>query len=124
MFNNRRQSRDSAVIADIAAECGGRIFCAGYSLPLFSGLGLEVRASQDFLSAAGEGGLCFVENLPFEEWKTAEKIIAYRWNRLYPGDLRCVPLPGESRLFRLAGRTEFPGTSHEKITKEVYEKCG
>lgn len=124
LFNNRRQSRDSAVIADLIKSGGGRIFCDTYSLPLFSGYAPRVTACENFLSAAEENDICFVENRPQSEWESAQKIIVYHWNRLYPSDLRLFPLPENNARLRLSEREEFKGTSHEKITKEVYEKCG
>ena len=49
----------------------------------------------------------------------AEEVVLYHWNRTYPSDRRFpLPLAG----WTLARREEFSGSSHEKITKEVYRR--
>ena len=48
-----------------------------------------------------------------------EKIVLFRWNRHYPADAH-FQFPGK---WALTAREDFPGSSHEKITMEVYEKC-
>ena len=64
----------------------------------------------------------FAENIPSEEiLENTEKMVIYRWNRHYPSDIRWEPDLAELG-FALKETTEFPGTSHEKITREVYEK--
>ena len=45
-----------------------------------------------------------------------EQFIIYRWNRVYPTDVS-VEIGTE---WKLTETEEFPGFSHEKITKEVY----
>ena len=45
-----------------------------------------------------------------------EQFIIYRWNRVYPADVS-VEIGVE---WKLTETEEFPGFSHEKITKEVY----
>ena len=49
-----------------------------------------------------------------------EQVILYRWNRDYPADVRfTLDLSG----FRLRQRVDFAGSSHEKITEEIYTPC-
>jgi len=45
-----------------------------------------------------------------------EQFIIYRWNRVYPTDVS-VEIGTE---WKLTETEEFPGFSHEKITKEIY----
>ena len=52
-------------------------------------------------------------------WKDIEKIILYRWNRKYPADFR-FDINLEDSEWKLAETREFTGSSHEKITEEVY----
>lgn len=47
----------------------------------------------------------------------AEELVLYRWNRSYPGD---VTFPWPLTGWKLVETADFPGTSHEKITEEVY----
>ena len=48
-----------------------------------------------------------------------EKIILYRWNRVYPAD---VHFPIDFSGWKLVQAEEFAGSSHEKITEEIYER--
>ena len=48
--------------------------------------------------------------------KRIEQFIIYRWNRVYPADVS-VEIGTE---WKLTKTEEFPGFSHEKITKEIY----
>ena len=73
---------------------------------------------ESFLEKAGPGEPCFVEDrsvAPFAG--RVERVVLYRWDRAYPADLYWdLSLEG----WTLARREEFPGFSHEIITKEVY----
>ena len=76
-----------------------------------------VRA--DLLAEAGEARLwvsgATARQFPAEE--RVERVVLYRWDRAYPADLYWdLSLEG----WTLARREEFPGSSHEIITKEVY----
>ena len=115
-FNNRRQSRDSAVLEDIRRLMTGNLLIDSFSEKLIREAGipyvLPPETAEDF----------FVEDIPSDEilGKTS-KLVIYRWNRHYPSDVRWEPdLAGMG--FSLGETTEFPGTSHEKITREVYER--
>ena len=115
-FNGRRQSRDRAVCQDIVEMAGGRtIRMSERSLKLFEELAGVFCAG---LRASDEDELCFVEFEPAEKLaEHAEKVILYRWNRRYPADLYCfIPLENWTQIETL----EFPGNSHELITREVY----
>ena len=116
-FNGRSQSRDQAVLARaLQMAAGHKLWMAPESAPLFPGA--PVHAAVDFLDKAGPGDFCWVENRPLSPFAgKIEKLVCFRWNRRYPGDV-FLDLPLER--WRLAERMEFPGTSHEKITMEVY----
>ena len=49
------------------------------------------------------------------------RLIIYRWTRTYPFDVGIGFEPDEAG-FRLVSTDEFVGYSHEKITKDIYEK--
>lgn len=122
LFNRRRQSRDRRVVEDILRELGEkRLLVNGFSAPLFERAGDRIRVEDDPLAAAGREDVCFVENLPLAPWAAAiERLTVYRWNRVYPADMR-LDLALESG-WHLVAASEFPGFSHEKITKEIYER--
>lgn len=115
-FNNRRQSRDSAVLEDIRSQCAGKLLIDPFSEKLIREVEipyvLPPETAVDY----------FVEDIPAQEvLEKTSKIVIYRWNRHYPSDIRWEP-DLESMGFALKETTEFPGTSHEKITREVYAR--
>ncbi len=119
MFNNRRQSRDGAVCRRVL-ECvwGRNLWMNEYSSKLFDGA--DIKISSDFLMEARKGDFCFVENPDFLEYeKDFEKVIVYRWNRVYPADVRIDEDFLKKR--RLVSTFDFCGDSHDKITEEIYE---
>lgn len=115
-FNHRRQSRDSRIIDDIVAEAsGGCIEMDRYSEPLFSKTDANVKLVS---SPSGSTKLFFAERtVPLEHRDAIDKVILYRFNRSYPADT-FFELPLDE--FELIKSEEFSGSSHEKITKEVY----
>ena len=82
--------------------------------------GNTFRRRQDFLEQAGEGEYCFVENTGLQAVEAKiEKIIVFWWNRHYPSDRK---FDLDLSKWNKVSEEEFAGYSHEKITKEVYEK--
>ncbi len=121
LFNRRRQSQDRLLREDLLREAEGRtLWMNAYSAKQFKTLPETVRTAEDFLDQAGNGDLCFVEDRdPACYAGQLEGLIVYRWNRNYPADLFfTVPLED----WTLSRQAEFAGSSHEKITKEVYTK--
>ena len=120
-FNRRRQSRDRAVSADLLTQAGGHtLWVEPYSRPLFPQEAGNVRTAEEPWTQAGLEDLCFLELTgPSPALKRAERLILYRWNRHYPSDRKLL-LPPEG--WTLTSRTEFPGHSHDVITKEIYQR--
>lgn len=120
MFNNRRQSRDAAVVEKITELSKGSIlWMNSYSKKLFADSD-NICVSDTFLSECKENEFAFVENsalLPFEANIT--KLIVFRWNRDYPFD---VTLDINLDALKLTSSEKFAGNSHEEITMEVYVK--
>lgn len=114
LFNRRRCSRDRAVMDDILASFPPEVLCLSeYSAPLFAGARIVARPEE-----AGNGVL-FLEDMPLSPaLAQTEKLIVYRFDRVYPADVR-LTVPQE---FTLKESTEFSGYSHDKITREVYVK--
>lgn len=115
-FNKRRQSRDAAVLEDIRSQISGDLLIEPFSEKLIREAGISCvlppERAEDY----------FAEDIPTEEVLSAcSKVVIYRWNRHYPADVRWNPDLAE-RGFLLAETSEFPGKSHEKITREVYVK--
>ncbi len=124
MFNRRRQSRDSAVCGDILRECGGKkLYMNTYSGKLFGDVEEKnIRISEDFLKEAEEEDFCFIEDIQISGFENKIRtVILYQWNRRYPAD-RYFLLDLSDGSWELQRTEELKGSSHEKITKEVYER--
>lgn len=122
MFNRRRQSRDRILIAELLAHVGERrLVVSPYSAPLFPADTPNLTVADDPCAAADEASLAFVEDTdPLSRWDDVTELLVYRWNRVYPADRR---FQGDLTGFRLTETTEFVGSSHDKITKEVWKLC-
>ena len=120
MFNQRRQSRDRVLRDDVLVECNGeKLWMNSYSRKLFgSETDGQFEVDEDFLNKAADGEFCYVETDGLAEYENKiSKLVLYRWNRLYPAD---VYFEIDLSSWTLASTTEFAGSSHERITKEVW----
>ena len=120
MFNNRRQSRDRVLIDDMIKMVGDdKLYIAPYSESLFENKEIKLKVKKNPLKAADENW-CFIENLPVAEYKDEiETVVIYHWNRHYPGDFF---FDLELDSYTLESSEELVGSSHEKITKEIWNK--
>lgn len=123
MFNKRRQSQDIAVREKIAEIIGeNKLWMNSYSRKQFREMEMNFCVDEDFLLKAEQGDYCFVENT--EILAVAEQIeefMIFKWNRRYPGDFKLDLFP-QDMGFTCVESEEFPGYSHEKITREVWRK--
>lgn len=121
LFNRRRQSRDEAVLRDMLAVSGNELWMNAYSAKLFYKSLDSVITAEGFLARAPEDSCCFVENIPLKPYEDRlERLVVYCWNRVYPADV-CLDID-LSRGWELTDTKEFGGTSHETITRKIYEK--
>lgn len=120
LFNGRRLSQDRCVRSDLLVHIQNqKLWLNAYSARQFSDTEQEnLHIAEDFLDKAPDGAYCFVENQALAPYLgRLEGLIIYRWNRVYPSDVRFdLDLSG----WKCVERQEFPGHSHEKITKERY----
>lgn len=120
LFNHRRQSQDRILREYLLNLTAGRpLLMNAYSRQQFEDRDhLTVR--EDFLSQARQEDYCFVENQPLTPWEEKiSQLIVCKWNRDYPGDQF---LDLDLARWHLKSSRDFPGSSHENITVEVYEK--
>ena len=120
MFNKRRQSQDRVLRARILSRLGNnRLIVSPYSAKQFTEDGSIVVSKKPQKSAL-ECDFYFVEDLPYS-FDDVSEIVIYRWNRHYPSD---VTFDGDLRSlgFVLQSSEDFEGSSHEKITEEIYIK--
>lgn len=123
-FNHRRQSQDRVLrekILRIAGDSG--LWVSPYSAKQFTQEQLQhLRVEEEYLSMAKDGDFCFVEldSLRVVE-ERIEKVVLCRWNRSYPADVH-MDIDLMNGDWKGEILEEFSGSSHEKITMEMWEK--
>lgn len=138
LFNHRRQSQDREVRRDILEQTKGKkLWMNEYSYKQFArgaegenkegGKNLfcngkndlaDIVIDADFVEKAGSGEYCFIENQKLAGLPV-EKLVLYRWDKVYPAE---VKLDIDLKEWRLEEQSEFQGYSHKIIGKEVYER--
>ena len=126
MFNKRRQSRDSVLISDVVKSYKGgldeRFLISEYSEELFENSGLEYKVKRNPMKSGKEADTCFIEDTWDREYEDKiEEIVVYNWNRHYPSDIKLDVSP-EISGFKKTESLDFQGSSHEKITREIFSK--
>ena len=121
-FNKRRQSRDSRLIEDmLTLTASSRLYISEYSRLLFPDAE-EMTVINDLsaIKDISSNDYYFMEKkLPDLKSYPISELIIYHWNRHYPSD---VYFDLDMSPFELSEVSEFVGSSHEKITREVYKK--
>lgn len=117
-FAGRRQSRDSKVLEDIKNNYEP-IYINSFSEKLIAPSGIKYTLT-DNIDALGEGDTVFIENLDVSKYAhRVSRVIIYKWNRKYLSELKfTLDMSGYTKK----SVSEFAGSSHDKITREVYEK--
>ena len=120
LFNRRRQSQDRILRAYLLNLVGkNRLLMNAYSGKQFE-QAENICIAEDFLRQAGKEDYCFIEDQALAPWSSQlDTLILCRWNRSYPGDFF---LDLDLSRWHLSYAEEFPGSSHEKITVEVFHK--
>ena len=78
----------------------------------------NINVDESFVLEAANGEYCFVENVSLKDYeKWIEKMIVFKWNRVYPKDFE---FELDLSKWKLAESSEFKVSSHDKITMEVY----
>ncbi len=124
MFNKRRQSQDKLLRASIKELVKGKtLFMNEYSYKLYKDINNEnIIVSENYLDECENDNFCLVENKPLNNYiEKIDNIIIYKWNRIYPSDLY-FDIDIKNGQWKLIETEEFQGSSHEKITKEIYRR--
>lgn len=123
MFHNRRQSQDRGLRKRILELTAGKTLRMNhYSYKQFEKdekiTDSNLICQEGFLSCAEEDDYCFVEDADIQPYLPQIKtIVLYKWNRSYPFDWKfSLDLIG----WTLQSVREFAGSSHERITEEIY----
>lgn len=125
LFNKRRQSQDKVMRERLLQRCAGcKLWMNAYSFNMFkvqaADPNVNICVAEDFLQQAATGDYCLIENTdPANYIDKIEQIILFCWNRDYPADFY-FNVPLQAKPWRLLSSEDFCGTSHEKITEEVY----
>ena len=115
MFNKRRQSRDRVLIENVLEFCKGeKLYTNEYSAKLFPENTVEMFENIEQIG----NSFCFAEDFNVNEEYVGE-IIVYKWNRLYPAD---TYFNIDLKNWNLIESVDFEGSSHEKITREIYRR--
>lgn len=122
LFNRRRQSQDRVLRERVLEFTKGKhLWMNHYSLGQF-GEAAQINTDEAFMNEAAPEDYCFAEDCALEQYEQwIDKIILYKWNRRYPADMY-FDIPLAEHGWHLERTEDFVGSSHEKITEEVYVK--
>ena len=119
-FFSKRQSKDRILRKELLDQVGdGRLVISPYTKGQFEE-NFSFTVSDSPHEEGKEGDFLFVENTPLPK-DGVNRVILYRWNRTYPADRYFSEKEYLSSFCRVAKR-DFKGSSHEKITEEVWER--
>lgn len=121
MFNGRRQSQDRELRAKVMEICAGaRLLMSGYSGLQFAEYS-DIIVADDFLQQASSGDYCFIEDRTLPTPDAVENVVVFHWNRDYPAD-RYFTFNLKANGFKRLKKEDFAGSSHKKITVEIFKK--
>ena len=120
MFFGKRQSQDAVQRERFLSLVGNnKLWMSDYSAKLFGDLP-NIVVDENYSANAGADDYCFVEDQSFDISKCSTVVI-YKWNRQYQADKSfTVNLKAEG--FKKISTHNFAGSSHDKITEEIYER--
>ena len=120
MLFGKRQSQDRVqrdrMLSLVGDNC---LWISNYSSSLFD-LADNIKIDDNFSEKALDNDYCFFEDKEIDILK-ATTVVLYKWNRQYPAD-KYFSCDLKKLGFKLVSKTDFEGSSHEKITEEIYEK--
>jgi hypothetical protein len=119
LFNNRRQTLDFELLK-IVEKSFSDIHISDFSQKYFSNIRCTV-SENPFLSAVDNSAVFHEcgEALPYLD--KIDKIVIYRWAKVYPADTYFDICPTESG-FKLSGKIKFSTEVHKDIIKEIYKR--
>ncbi len=122
-FFGKRQSTDSVLRERILALAEGkRLVMSPYTASQFAENG-GVTIS-DGAPADTDDAVWFTETEDPAPWADSiDTLVIYRWNRAYPRELTLTLDPFEAGM-RLCSVTDFEGSSHPRITEEIWTREG
>ena len=123
-FLGKRQSRDRVLVENFVSDAensGKGIYISPFSKLLFADVEGVTVCNSPFSECESEGYV-FVENISSSEYiDITDELVIYRWNRKYLSDFRFDTDPIKQG-FAFVSSENFVGSSHDKITKEIYRR--
>ncbi len=122
MFSGRRQSTDSVLRRRVIELAKGRdLVMDGYSESQFRCDGADIVVMNDpFLYE--KDCVIFAEDTDTAPYADRiDRLVIYRWNRIYPRDAVLTLDPFGAGM-RLESILDFEGSSHSRITEEIWVK--
>ena len=121
LFAGRRQSMDGCLRSEFLAMTEPhKVWMDTYTAGQFADAAERICVDEEFLHKAAAEDWCFLERADLQSVAEAvTQIVLYRWNRHYPSDVK-FPMELFAERWTLVSRRDFSGSSHERITEEVY----
>lgn len=120
MFGWRRQTQDRVLRQWIIDRIhGNKLWMSNYSAKQFQDQP-NLITDDDYSSKAGPEDFCFVEDGSYSI-ESADEVILCHWNRRYPAD-KFFNVDLKSCGFRKSDSLDIKGSSHERITIEIYRR--
>ena len=95
------------------------LWMSNYSAKQFKDL-TGYTADDDYQTKAAVGDYCFVEDKGYSLEKASEVILC-KWNRKYQAD-KFFDVDLKTKGFKKVSSEDIKGSSHDKITIEIYRK--
>lgn len=120
MFFGKRQSQDSVLREWIINHtAGSKLWMSAYSARQF-GDQSGYTVDDNYVVNASTGDYCFIEDKGYSLDNVSE-ITLCKWNRKYQAD-KVFDIDLKANGFKKVSSEDIKGSSHEKITIEVYRK--
>lgn len=121
MFFGKRQSQDSVLREWILNHtAGSKLWMSSYSAKQFKDLTGYI-VDDDYITKAAVGDYCFIEDKGYSLDDVTEIILCH-WNRKYQAD-KVFDIDLKAEGFKRTDSIDIKGSSHDKITIEIYRKA-
>lgn len=118
MFFGKRHSQDRELRKKLIDMTEGyKLWMSNYSAKQFTEYG-SIIADDDYMHKAQPDDYCFVEDKTYSIDGVSEMVLCH-WNRKYPSD-KFFEIDLKKEGFKKTSTEDIKGSSHEKITIEVW----
>lgn len=118
MFFGKRHSQDRNLRKKLIEMTEGqKLWMSNYSAKQFAEYS-SIIVDDDYMSKAESDDYCFVEDKAYRTDGVSEIVICH-WNRKYPSD-KFFEIDLKKEGFKKEGSENIEGSSHKKITIEVW----